>query len=129
VTGALATARRLALGAWLARQGLALVPRSELATLRRIAERERQAKPRPWRWRLWRDILRDGWPERFQFAEQDDCCPTCGTPARQRTCAACSLSEWVIPCQHMLPPTIALGLADGSDAGEFYCIACVKETT
>lgn len=34
MTGALATARRLALGAWLAGMGLALVPRSELEALR-----------------------------------------------------------------------------------------------
>jgi len=129
VTGALSTARRLAHDAWLASQGLAVVSRSELDALRRIADRERQrlAQSGPWdleRRLLWQDLLRAGMPVEWLEAGPDDYCATCGTAAEQRTCIGCGLAVWLVDCPHLLPAPIAWGLADGSDATELYCIAC-----
>jgi hypothetical protein len=126
---ALRTAQRLVHDAWLARAGLAIIPRSELAALQRIAERERERLARGGPWTLdarllWKDLLRAGMPVEFGEAGPQDYCPTCGTAAEQRTCIACGVTVWTVECQHMLPPPIALGLADGSDAGEFYCVTC-----
>jgi len=130
VTGALATARRLALGAWLAGMGLALVPRSELEDLRRIADQARQARRGgAWGRDLWVDRLENGPPRQYQSAEPGDACGICGVPARLWTCSICTVADYVIPCEHMLPAPFAWGLADGSHADEMFCAACVKETT
>ena len=129
IGSAIATARRLAHDAWLARQGLAVVSRSELAALRRIADRERKrlAQTGPWdldRRLLWHDLLRAGMPVEWQEAGPDDYCATCGTAAEERTCIGCGLSVWSIECPHVLQAAIARGLADGSDATELYCVIC-----
>ena len=129
IGSAIATARRLAFVAWLAHYGLAVVPRSELDALRRIADREQErlARGGPWdqdRRLLWRDLRRAGMPVQFQEAGPEDYCPRCGTAAEQRTCIACGLSVWLVDCEHMLQPPIAWGTACGDDATELYCIAC-----
>lgn len=134
MTGALATARRLALGAWLARQGLALVPRSELEDLRRIAAADRQRLTGGRRreadhrlpWQTWLERCAAGRPAEFQWPDPDGFCGVCGTAARERVCVGCGLVLWTVDCQHMLPAPIALGTACGDDPDDLLCMFCAN---